>query len=212
MTKTVVHLLRHGEVHNPEKLLYGRLPGYFLSELGVQMADRAAAHFAERDITYVVASPLERAQQTARPTAERFGLAIAVDDRLIEADNVFEGKRVAVGDGALREPWAWKYLWNPWRPSWGEPYQQLAARMGGAIESARQAAYGHEAVCVSHQLPIWIARLAAERKPFIHWPTHRQCSLASVTSLVFEEDRLAAIEYAEPCADLVARSNKATGA
>lgn len=210
--RTVVHVLRHGEVFNPTKVLYGRLPNFYLSELGLEMANRAAEFFATRDVTYVVSSPLERAQQTAQPTVQKFGLELQIDERLIEADNVFEGQRVAVGDGALREPRAWKYLWNPWRPSWGEPYKQIAERMTGAIETARDAARGHEAVCISHQLPIWIARLAAEKKSFLHWPTHRQCSLASVTSFVFEGDNLVAIEYREPAADLLVNSTKGAGA
>lgn len=210
--RTTVHVLRHGEVFNPEKLLYGRLPGFRLSELGLKMADRAAEYFRDRDITYVVASPLERAQQTATPTASQHGLQVASDVHLIEAENLFEGQRVAVGDGALRQPKAWPHLWNPFRPSWGEPYVEIAARMRVAIDAARVQALGHEAVAVSHQLPIWIARLDAEGKRFVHWPTHRQCSLASVTSFVFDDDKLVDLQYAEPAADLVAISHRGTGA
>lgn len=210
--RTVVHVMRHGEVYNPTKVLYGRLAGFRLSELGLQMADRAAEFFTGHDIVHVVASPLERAQQTAQPTARVFNLDVATDIDLVEAENVFEGQRVAVGDGALKEPRAWRHLWNPWRPSWGEPYVELAARMQRAIERARDNARGHEAVCVSHQLPIWIARLNAEGKRFAHWPTHRQCSLASVTSFVYDDDVLVNIEYAEPCADLVAQAHRGAGA
>ena len=65
MTRTTVHLLRHGEVHNPTGILYGRRPGYLLSDLGQQMATRVAETIADRDITQVWSSPLERAQQTA---------------------------------------------------------------------------------------------------------------------------------------------------
>lgn len=101
---TVVHLVRHGEVHNPDGVLYGRRGGYHLSELGRQMADRVAEHLADRDITHVVASPLERAQETAQPVAKSHGLDLATDGRLIEAGNVFEGKTFGVGDGALRKP------------------------------------------------------------------------------------------------------------
>lgn len=210
--RTTVHLVRHGEVFNPEKLLYGRLPGYRLSSLGEQMAERIGDVMSKRDVTYVVASPLERAQQTATPLAQRLQQQIHTDDDLIEADNVFEGKRVSVGDGVLRQPSAWRHLYNPFRPSWGEPYVEVAARMRLAVIKARQAARGHEAVLVSHQLPIWIARLDAERRRFVHDPRSRQCSLASVTSLTFDDDELTIITYSEPCADLVALSNKGVGA
>ncbi len=210
--RTTVHVMRHGEVHNPTKILYGRLPGFRLSTLGEQMAERGAEYFAERDVTHVVASPLERAQQTATPIAVRRGVELATDINLIEADNVFEGERVSVGDGVLRKPATWLHLWNPFRPSWGEPYVEIAARMRVAIDNARVAAYGHEAVCVSHQLPIWVARLDAEGRRFVHDPRLRQCNLASVTSFVFEEDQLVAVTYAEPAADLVVQSHRGVGA
>ncbi|MBM3688864.1 MAG: histidine phosphatase family protein [Actinobacteria bacterium] len=200
---TVVHLLRHGEVYNPEGVLYGRLPGYHLSERGQRMARRVADAMRDRDVTYIASSPLERAQETAGPIAAAHGLSITTDARVVEADNVFEGQRVGVGDGVLRQPKAWRYLWNPFTPSWGEPYDDLASRMHAAVRTARDEARGHEAVIISHQLPIWIARLKAENLRLWHDPRRRECSLASLTSLHFEGDRLAAIEYAEPAADLL---------
>jgi len=202
-TRTVVHLLRHGEVDNPTGVLYGRLPGFVLSGLGVQMAERAAEALADRDVTLVRSSPLERAQQTAAPVAARHGLRVSIDDRLIEAGNVFEGQVVGVGDGALRSPRAWRHLWNPFTPSWGEPYVEVAGRMRAAVAAAREEARGHEAVLISHQLPVWIARLDAEQRRFFHDPRKRQCSLASLTSLLFDDDRLVAITYTEPSADLL---------
>jgi len=213
--KTVVHLLRHGEVENPNKVLYGRLPGYRLSSLGQQMALAAAQALAHHDITHVVASPLERAQQTAEPIAAQFGLSIAVDDRLVESGNFFEGKRVGVGDGALRDPRNWWVLRDPFTPSWGEGYAVIATRMAAAAEAAREAAEGHEAVCVSHQLPIWTLRRFLERKRLWHDPRRRQCGLASLTSLHYEDATLVGIGYSEPAAHLVARApgaNTAKGA
>ena len=210
--RTTVHLVRHGEVFNPEKLLYGRLPGYRLSDLGLRMAERVGEVLSRHDVTHVVASPLERARQTAAPLAGLLGLEVTTDEHLLEATNVFEGRRVSVGDGVLRQPRTWRHLYNPFKPSWGEPYVEVAARMRLAIDAARVAARGHEAALVSHQLPIWIARLDAERRRFWHDPRSRQCSLASVTSLVFDDDALVRVDYSEPCADLVAVSNKGVGA
>ncbi|WFB08063.1 histidine phosphatase family protein [Streptomyces sp. LX-29] len=200
---TVVHLMRHGEVANPDGVLYGRLPGYHLSELGRQMADRVAEHLAGRDITHVVASPLERAQETATPIAKAHGLDIASDERLIEADNIFQGKTFGVGDGALKKPENWKYLTNPFRPSWGEPYIELVVRMMEALGAARDAARGHEAVCVSHQLPIWVVRQFAERRRLWHDPRKRQCTLASLTSFTYRGDKIVSVGYSEPALDLV---------
>jgi broad specificity phosphatase PhoE len=200
---TVVHLMRHGEVDNPTGVLYGRLPGYHLSELGRQMAERVAEHLEDRDITYVVASPLERAQETAEPVAKSHGLDVGCDERLIEADNVFQGQMVGVGDGALREPRSWRHLYNPFRPSWGEPYVAQVRRMRAAVDEAREAARGHEAVCVSHQLPIWTLRGHIEGRRLWHDPRRRQCTLASLTTLTFHGDRLVSVGYAEPAIELV---------
>ena len=196
--QTIVHLMRHGEVHNPTKVLYGRLPGFRLSDAGAEMAVVAAKWFAGRDVTQLVSSPLERAQQTAAPLAETLGLPVTIDERLIEAGNAFEGLRVGVGDGALRMPQHWWKLRNPFRPSWGEPYVEIAARMLAAVEAARDAARGHEAVLVSHQLPIWTLRLHLEGRRYVHDPRHRQCGLASVTSVTYDGDRMTGISYAEP--------------
>ncbi|TNY38902.1 histidine phosphatase family protein [Thermomonospora catenispora] len=201
--KTIVHLLRHGEVHNPEGILYGRLPGYRLSENGVLMAQEAAKWFTDRDVTALFSSPLERALETAAPLAELFGLEPVVDERLTEAENHFEGLTFGAGQGSLKHPRHWPYLVNPIRPSWGEPYKKIAMRMRSAVIAAKSAARGHEAVCVSHQLPIWTLRRYAERRRLWHHPKHRECGLASVTSLVFQGDRLVEVSYHEPAAALI---------
>jgi broad specificity phosphatase PhoE len=198
VTRTLVHLMRHGEVHNPTGILYGRLPGFRLSAQGEKQALRVAEHLADRDIAHVVASPLERAQQTAGPIADSHRLELATDDRLIEAGNQFEGLKVSVGDGALRSPKHWPKLRNPFEPSWGEPYLKIAHRMLGAVHRARAAAAGHEAVCVSHQLPVWTVRLFLEGKHMWHDPRKRQCSLASLTTLTFDDEQLVRISYSEP--------------
>ena len=201
--RTIVHLMRHGEVHNPTGILYGRLPEFFLSELGHEMAKAAADALGGRDVRYLVASPLERAQETAKPAAAKFNLPIVTDERVIEAGNSFEGQTFGVGAGSLRHPAVWWRVRNPLRPSWGEPYVMIAARMRAAIADAREAARGHEAVIVSHQLPVWIARRSYEKKSFMHDPRRRQCTLASLTSLTFDGDEFVSLEYSEPAGHLL---------
>ena len=210
--RTVIHLLRHGEVENPERVLYGRLPGFYLSERGQAMARRLAEHLADHDITRIVASPMERAQQTAAPLAAELGLSVQIDARLTEADNKFQGLKVGVGDGALRQPKYWRWLWNPITPSWGESYVLVSGRMRLAVGAAVQAARGHEAVLVSHQMPIWIARLAAENRPFVHDPRRRECSLASLTSLSYTGDQLVSVTYSQPASDLLPGASTVAGA
>jgi broad specificity phosphatase PhoE len=211
-TQTIVHLLRHGEVHNPQGVLYGRLPGYHLSERGQKMAAMVAAALADRDLAAVIASPMERAQETAGPIADAHGVSIGTDERLIEAGSQFEGMTFGVGDGSLRHPGHWPKLVNPFKPSWGEPYAEIADRMLAAVAAARQAARGHEVLLVSHQSPVWIARLRLEGRRLWHDPRKRQCSLASLTSLIYADDELVTIEYTEPAASLLAGANPVAGA
>ncbi len=201
-----MHLVRHGEVANPDGILYGRIPGFRLSEDGQLMAKAAADFMVGRDVTVLRSSPLERALQTAEPIAAQVGLPIDTDDRLIEPWNHFEGMNVGVGDGALRKPRHWIYLRNPFRPSWGEPFVQVAARVLAAAADAAQAARGHEAICVSHQLPIWVARRSVDGKHLWHDPRRRQCALGSVTSLTFDGGRFVAVCYFEPSGSAGART------
>jgi broad specificity phosphatase PhoE len=196
--RTVVHLLRHGEVFNPDGILYGRLPGFRLSENGTRQAKIVAAALGDADIAAVLASPMQRAQETATPVAAAHRLEIVTEDRLIEADNKFEGERVSVGDGALRSPRFWPLLTDPFTPSWGEPYLRIAHRMFGAVHRARELSAGREAVCVSHQLPIWTLRRFVTGRRLWHDPRSRQCGLASLTSLVFADTELTGVYYTEP--------------
>ena len=205
---TVVHLLRHGEVHNPGGVLYGRRDGFHLSELGQQMAERVADSIRDRDIVHLRSSPLERAQETAAPLALARGLEVTLDERVLESTNVFEGVSFAGGARALRNPRLWRHLWNPLKPSWGEPYKDIVSRMMAAMQDAREAAAGHEAVIVSHQLPIWTTRLHVENRSFLHDPRKRKCTLCSLTSFHFVGDQLTQVSYSEPAGDLIPRGDK----
>jgi broad specificity phosphatase PhoE len=174
------------------------MPGFHLSDNGRHQAEIVAKALADADLAAVVASPLERAQETAVPIADAHGLQIRTDERLIEADNRFEGLKVSVGDGALRSPRHWPLLRNPFTPSWGEPYLRIAHRMFGAVHRARELAEGREALCVSHQLPIWTLRRFVSGQRLWHDPRKRQCALASLTSLVFTGTELTDLRYSEP--------------
>lgn len=204
---TVVHLLRHGKVHNPDNILYGRLPGYRLAASGRAMAEGVAEYLRDADIVYLAASSLQRAQETAQPLAALTGLAVVTDDRIIEAANDFEG--TAFGFGSLGRPATWRRLRDPLRPSWGEPYLQIAHRMLAAVYTAVQAAPGQEAVLVSHQLPIVSVRRYLEGRRLWHDPRRRQCSVASLTSLTFVDGVFSRVDYAEPVAGIAAVNDPA---
>lgn len=201
---SIVHLIRHGEVENPKKILYGRQPGWRLSERGQQMAATLGEWSKSIDLGALHVSPLQRAQETAAPIAAAHNISITTDERLIEAANVFEGKPFGIGDGVLKHPSAWRHLYNPWKPSWGEPYEEQISRMLAAIFAANKAAHGKDAIVVSHQLPIWILRSAIEGRRLLHDPRKRECSLASVTSLHFDDEGLiSGVTYSEPAKHLL---------
>lgn len=207
----MVHVVRHGEVYNPGGVLYGRLPDFHLSDLGVEMAGLTADYLADADVRYIASSPLDRAQETAAPIVARHDVPLATDVRLIEAENHFEGTTIDSG-GVLRRPEHWRYLINPFAPSWGEPYRQIATRMLAALTTARQHARGGEAVLVSHQLPVWTVRQRLEGKRLWHDPRQRECSLASVTSVRYDGDDPVEVTYAEPAGHLLAQAQPGAGA
>ena len=199
-----IHVLRHGEVENPEKILYGRQPGWRLSTRGQEMAKEVANWSKDLDLGAIHASPLQRAQETAAPVAAAHKLQITTDPNLIEAANIFEGKKFELGSGVLRHPASWWHLRNPWKPSWGEPYNEQIERMLKAVFAARDAANGKDALVVSHQLPIWILRSAVEGRPMLHDPRKRICTLASVTSLhLDDEGMISGVTYQEPSKHLL---------
>jgi broad specificity phosphatase PhoE len=203
MTRAI-HVLRHGEVENPEKILYGRQPGWRLSVRGQEMAQAVAEWSQDLNLGAIHASPLQRAQETASPIAAKHKLEINTDERLIEAGNIFEGKKFELGSGVLRHPASWWHLRNPAKPSWGEPYTEQIERMLAAIFAARDAANGKDALVVSHQLPIWILRSALEGRRLMHDPRKRICTLASVTSLhLDDEGMISGVTYSEPAKHLL---------
>jgi broad specificity phosphatase PhoE len=202
---STVHVVRHGEVENPKKILYGRQPGWRLSKRGQEMAEVIGEWSKNLDLGALHASPLQRAQETAAPIARAHSLDINTDDRLIEAANIFEGKSFELGSGVLKHPKSWRHLYNPWKPSWGEPYEEQISRMLAAIFHANKAAKGQDAIVVSHQLPIWILRSAIEGRRLLHDPRKRECTLASVTSVHFDDDgMIIGTSYSEPAKHLLA--------
>ena len=204
MPADLVHLVRHGEVHNPQGVLYGRIPGYHLSELGHRMADAAAASLAGHPVTRLVASPLQRAQESAAPWAARFGLQIVTDERVIEPHNWFEGKRMKE---AVRYPAAWVQLRNPFKPSWGEAFRSVEARMLEAVESAWNETGSGEAVIVSHQMPIVMVARSVKGMSLAHDPRKRRCSLSSITTVRRDGDRFIEVDYQEPARELLKQAS-----
>ncbi|MHA7984186.1 histidine phosphatase family protein [Rathayibacter sp. CAU 1779] len=220
MAASQVHLVRHGEVHNPDRILYGRMPGFHLSGLGRSMAQTAADDLVarRRPVAAVIASPLQRTQESAAPIAAIYSRTIDTDARLIEPANHFEGK---VMSDALRNPLNWPWLINPLRPSWGESYRSIEERMLAAIHAAFDRVeripvssgepdvatdLGADAVLVSHQLPIWITHLSVAGERFVHDPRTRRCTLSSITTFERRRGELVEVGYADPAFALAVAS------
>lgn len=205
MPADLIHLVRHGEVYNPDRVLYGRIPGFGLSDLGTKMAETAAEALAGHPVTRLVASPLQRTIESAEPWSQRFGLDVHLDERIIEPTNRFEGGRFTFPQTLLK-PEVWPWLRDPRVPTWGEPFAEIAARMLEAIEDHWSKTDSGELVMVSHQSPIWMVHRALAGKRLYHDPRRRRCSLSSITTLVRDGDRFSEVDYQEPAAKLLAGS------
>lgn len=192
-----LHLVRHGEVENPKGVIYGRLPGYNLSERGQRQAESAGRHLSRAPIGTVSSSPLERAQETATAIATHHGIEVVTDDRLLESETTFEGVGRTMWS-FLTSPRHWWRLRNPWAPSWGESFVQIRERMLRAIAEAFEGAGDKEVVVVSHQTPILVVRLALSRRAVPPWLGRVPCQTGSVTTLVLEDGRVEDGSYFVP--------------
>jgi broad specificity phosphatase PhoE len=195
--QTTVHLVRHGEVENPRGIVYGRLPGYNLSERGKRQAAEAASRLRDAPVGLVWASPLERAQETAHFIAAPHGLEVTTDERLIESDTTFEGLTRSLL-GLLRSPRHWWSLRNPVRPSWGETFSEIRGRMVVAIDDALRESGGLDVVIVSHQTPVQVARLALSRRRGPPWLPGDPCETGSISTVVLAGDRVVSRDYFRP--------------
>jgi broad specificity phosphatase PhoE len=170
------------------------------------MAKAAAVALAGRPITRLYASPLQRAQESAAPWAAQFGLEIHTDERIIEPTNRFEGLSFEFGPKVLLKPKSWPWVVNPMKPSWGEPYVEIAARMVAAVTDAWQATESGEVALVSHQLPIWTTHRFLAGDKLWHDPRKRRCNLSSITTFERRGDTFVEVNYQDPARELLAAS------
>jgi len=206
----LIHLVRHGHVHNPSDLFYGRLPGFPLSEKGREQALVTARYLAAFGgaIRELRTSPLERAQETAGILRRTLALPEPLlDERLIEAGSW--------RDGLQRSPAPLAYVrryFNAQERAKSEPLSAVAERVLSAVVDVRsRLANDDAAVLVAHQTPIWLGRVALERglhafgraslrnvSPWFY--VRSACDVASVTTFVFEgtAERPSAVRYFAP--------------
>lgn len=198
-----IHLIRHGEVYNPEGILYGRLPHFRLSDFGHQMAEAAALDLKnqKRRVSRIVSSPLLRARESAEHIQNVFKAEIEIDERLIEPHNIFEGYRMTPRTVAIRSN-LFFHMRNPFKPSWGEPFAEIAHRVLAAMREAASQTSDGDVVIVSHQAVIVMAQRAIAGKRLYHDPRKRRCSLSSITSFEVRGQEFIEVDYREPALSL----------
>jgi broad specificity phosphatase PhoE len=198
-----IHLVRHGEVHNPGGVLYGRLPNFHLSDTGHKMAKEAAVQLKSMgaNVTAIYMSPLVRAQESAKPIEELFGIDGKTNENLIEPYNVFEGRKLSVKAIATKPHWWWHFR-NPAKPAWGESFTSIIERMHSAIIQAADSVLEGDVVLVTHQLPIWVMHLSTNGKKLMHDPRKRRCALSSITTFEIHDGKLVEVGYLDPASNL----------
>ena len=149
---TSVLLVRHTDVHNPANIVYGRMPRFHLSALGLAQAERTAEYLAALPLTAVYASPQLRARQTAGIIARHHPtLAVRRDSRLAEIRTHWQGEPVAIVDAL--DPYV------PLRDPSDETMADIFGRMSSALRQHAVRHVGGTVVCVSHADPIAILRI-----------------------------------------------------
>ncbi len=158
--QTVIYLVRHGDVHNPDGVFYERLPGFYLSELGITQAHTLGKFLSDKKISAIYASPLERTNQTADIIASyQHGLNVIHDKRLLEVSSVKRGQKQA--DLAAER-------WNFYKPKYtklgGEKLSDIWKRINSFFKEAVQKHKGQAIVVVSHGDPVMISMVKHKGK------------------------------------------------
>lgn len=179
-----IFLFRHGAVENPDNILYGLSNNFTLSVLGTKQVTESGlklrSYIGSEAEVEIISSPLRRAVDTASILADIFNLkenSITTDVRLIESYNYLEGTNMAGGKNIIKNPKYWKYLYNPFKPSWGEPYVEIQARIKSIVEERKNIT--STSILVSHELPIFITKRVFSGKSLFHNPKFRNIPLSS---------------------------------
>lgn len=150
---TTIYLCRHAEVHNPDRILYGRLPGFGLSDSGRDQADRLAAYLSLEPLAVVYTSPLLRARQTAAAVLARQPRArLIVASGLIEVFTSWQGKPWSQLAGAM--------YYDPPADPGDETMVEVASRMRRFVDHVLRVHPNEAVAAISHGDPIAIYLMA----------------------------------------------------
>ena len=186
---TTIYLIRHGEVKNPDGILYARLPNFGLTALGKKEAQMDAEFLKDKQISAIYSSPLERTKQTAEIIQKELGLTeIYFSDQILETRTSYEGKKFSSLDKLQSEI----YL-KPLAPT-DETMEDLAQRMMIFLNAVINKNEGKNVVIVSHGDPIMAlkARIKNKTKPleFLSFKTDNYIQHAEVYEITSEDNKL----------------------
>lgn len=198
---TRVYLVRHADVENPRRVLYGHLDGFPLSERGRQQAAELGRRMRDAGVARIVHSPLERAVETARIIGEQFPAPVALipDPELRESEFSRYLQGVPYWQIPVRRP-----LWLVHKARRGMlPGDETFDRMGGRVlEVMRRAAREHPdepSMLVSHADPLQAAWVLLEGRPQTERELYRKAvDRAGVLEIDIEDDRVRAVTYVAP--------------
>lgn len=192
---TIIHVVRHGDVHNPTKVFYGRIPRYRLSDLGQEQAAAAGRYLADRPLAAVVASPQLRARQTAAAIAASHDLPVKRSRLINEIHSPHQGRPIAELDA---EGWV---LYEDLPPGYETPTEVLA-RVLRLIARLRQQYPAQEVAIVSHGDIVLAVRFWVEGITFTDDSKNRvrlYPATASITTLTFRNGaERPTMDYVQP--------------
>ncbi len=184
---TIIHFIRHAQVNNPEKIAYGRMAGFKLSESGKKEAAKVGEFFKNKKISCIYTSPLERGFETANIISDAFKKIVKVVHKyeLIEIDS--KKWQSFPLDELFQDKYFESFVSDAESNEVPENLSALAARMENFTLSLCAEQKGEEVVCVSHEYPILALRFRLERKPLTQIK-NLNVETGSVTTFVFDEN------------------------
>ena len=184
---TIIHFVRHGEVDNPDKVAYGRMPGFHLSAKGEEEAKKVGELFKKKDIHIIYTSPLERTFETANIISESFPNL----PKIVHKYELIEIEASKWQSLPLDELYQNKYFELffsiPDSDEVPENLHALSKRMGKFTLELSTKHNGQEIICVSHDYPIVLLKLGLEDRSLAE-AKNLQVATGSISTLVFDDD------------------------
>lgn len=162
MSKTVIYFLRHGEVENPKQILYGRLPGFPLSNTGRNGIENLAQEFKNKEIDCIYTSPLLRAKETGQIINQILKLKSNTSSLLLETKLLHQGVALEKFKRDIQyQMYDMKYLQQG-----QESTVSQGNRMFRFVKMIQQKYPGKSILAVSHGDPIMILKAKILGIPF----------------------------------------------